>query len=90
MAARRNGNRLHQHGNRSDLVTATKAAIQEMIDFLVSEKLTPHQAYQLVSISGNVAITQPWTSPMWGARQAAEDIFVGRCSWVYAFFMPLR
>ena len=42
-----------------DLATATKAAIQEMIDFLVAEKgLTKHQAYQLTSIAGNVAVTQ--------------------------------
>ena len=42
-----------------DLAVATKAAIQEMIDFLVASKgLTKHQAYQLTSIAGNVAITQ--------------------------------
>src|SRR3954464_13617682 len=42
-----------------DLATATKAAIQEMIDFLVAEKkLSRHLAYQLTSIAGNVAITQ--------------------------------
>ena len=42
-----------------DLVVATKTAIQEMINFLVEAKgLTKHQAYQLTSIAGNVAITQ--------------------------------
>src|SRR5213075_2716995 len=42
-----------------DLKVATTAAIQEMIDFLVATKgLTKHQAYQLVSIAGNVAVTQ--------------------------------
>ena len=42
-----------------DLPTATKAAIQEMVDFLVAEKgLTAQQAYQLTSITGHVAITQ--------------------------------
>jgi acetamidase/formamidase len=42
-----------------DLPTATKAAIQEMVDFLVAEKgLTAQQAYQLTSIAGHVAITQ--------------------------------
>jgi acetamidase/formamidase len=52
-----------------DLVTATKAAIQEMIDFLVAEKkLTRHQAYQLVSISGNVAITQLVDKPNVGVH----------------------
>ena len=52
-----------------DLVIATKAAIQEMIDFLVSEKkLTRHQAYQLVSIAGNVAITQLVDKPNVGVH----------------------
>src|SRR5579862_9419107 len=42
-----------------DLTVATKTAIQEMVDFLVSEKkMSRHEAYQLVSIAGNVAITQ--------------------------------
>jgi acetamidase/formamidase len=43
----------------SDLVTATKTAIQEMIDFLVAEKgLSRSEAYRLVSIAGHVAVTQ--------------------------------
>ncbi len=43
----------------ADLSTATKAAIQEMIDFLTAEKhLDRLAAYQLTSIAGNVAITQ--------------------------------
>lgn len=42
-----------------DLVKATKTAIQEMVNFLVSEKkLDTLAAYQLTSIAGNVAITQ--------------------------------
>ena len=42
-----------------DLTVATRTAIQEMIDFLVATKgLTRHQAYQLTSVAGNVAITQ--------------------------------
>jgi acetamidase/formamidase len=42
-----------------DLVVATKTAIQEMIDFLAETRgLTKHEAYQLTSIAGNVAITQ--------------------------------
>ncbi|HEY2781220.1 MAG TPA: acetamidase/formamidase family protein [Steroidobacteraceae bacterium] len=63
-----------------DLVTATKAAIQEMIDFLVSEKkLTRHQAYQLVSISGNVAITQLVDKPNLGVHvRLPKSIFVGK------------
>jgi len=65
-----------------DLVTATKAAIQEMIDFLVSEKkLTQHQAYQLVSISGNVAITQLVDKPNVGVHvKLPKIIFVGHQS----------
>jgi acetamidase/formamidase len=52
-----------------DLVVATKGAIQEMVDFLVSEKkLTRHQAYQLVSIAGNVAITQLVDKPNVGVH----------------------
>ena len=42
-----------------DLTVATKTAIQEMIDFLAAtKKLTKHQAYQLTSVAGDVAITQ--------------------------------
>jgi acetamidase/formamidase len=42
-----------------DLRVATTAAIQEMIAFLMETRgLTRHQAYQLTSIAGNVAITQ--------------------------------
>jgi acetamidase/formamidase len=53
-----------------DLVTATKTAIQEMVNFLVSaKKLTRHQAYQLVSIAGNVVITHV---------KVPKSIFVGK------------
>ena len=42
-----------------DLTVATKTAIQEMINFLVETRgLTKHQAYQLTSLAGNVAVTQ--------------------------------
>jgi acetamidase/formamidase len=42
-----------------DLTIATKTAIQEMVDYLAdTRKLTKHQAYQLVSVAGNVAVTQ--------------------------------
>jgi acetamidase/formamidase len=52
-----------------DLSVATKAAIQEMIDFLVAQKkLTRHQAYQLVSIAGNVAVTQLVDKPNHGVH----------------------
>lgn len=43
----------------ADLGIATTNAIQEMVDFLVAAKsLTKHQAYQLISVAGNVAVTQ--------------------------------
>jgi acetamidase/formamidase len=46
-------------GTDVDLTTATRIAIQEMVDFLASTKgLDKHTAYQLTSIAGNVAITQ--------------------------------
>jgi acetamidase/formamidase len=52
-----------------DLTVATKTAIQEMIDFLVAQKgLTRHQAYQLVSIAGNVAVTQLVDKPNLGVH----------------------
>ena len=42
-----------------DLTAATRIAIQEMIDFLAATKgLTKHEAYQLTSVAGDVAITQ--------------------------------
>jgi acetamidase/formamidase len=52
-----------------DLTIATRGAIQEMIDFLVAEKhLTQHQAYQLLSIAGNVAVTQLVDKPNHGVH----------------------
>jgi acetamidase/formamidase len=52
-----------------DLATATKAAIQGMVDFLVDDKkLTRHQAYQLVSVAGNVAVTQLVDKPNLGVH----------------------
>jgi acetamidase/formamidase len=42
-----------------DLALAARTAIQEMVDFLVQTRgLSRHEAYQLTSIAGNVAITQ--------------------------------
>jgi acetamidase/formamidase len=42
-----------------DLTVATKTAIQEMIDFLSATKgLDKHTAYQLISVAGNVAVTE--------------------------------
>jgi acetamidase/formamidase len=52
-----------------DLMTATKAAIQEMIDFLAATKgLTKHEAYQLVSIAGHVVVTQLVDKPNFGVH----------------------
>jgi acetamidase/formamidase len=60
-----------------DLVVATKTAIQEMIDFLVATKgLTKHQAYQLTSIAGHVAITQLVDVPNMGVHvKMAKSLF---------------
>jgi acetamidase/formamidase len=50
-----------------DLKVATTVAIQEMVDFLAAAKgLTKHEAYQLVSIAGNVAVTQLVDRPVYG------------------------
>ena len=52
-----------------NLQTATTLAIQEMVDFLEASKaLTKHEAYQLVSIAGNVAITQLVDRPVFGVH----------------------
>jgi acetamidase/formamidase len=52
-----------------DLANATKLALQEMIDFLASTKgLTKHQAYQVVSMIGDVAITQLVDKPNLGVH----------------------
>jgi len=61
-----------------DLTVATRAAIQEMIDFLVAEKkLTRHKAYQLVSIAGHVAVTQLVDRPTLGVHvRLPKSIFV--------------
>jgi acetamidase/formamidase len=67
-------------GTDPDLAVATKTAIQEMVDFLVSEKkLTQHQAYQLVSIAGNVAVTQLVDKPNLGVHvKLPKSIFAGK------------
>jgi acetamidase/formamidase len=42
-----------------DLTAATKRAVQEMVDFLSATKgMTKHEAYQLTSVAGDVAVTQ--------------------------------
>jgi acetamidase/formamidase len=61
----------------ADLKTATALAIQEMIDFVsASRGLTKHEAYQLVSIAGNVAITQLVDKPVFGVHvELPKSIF---------------
>jgi len=63
-----------------DLSVAAKTAIQEMVDFLVSEKqLTRHQAYQLVSIAAHVAVTQLVDKPNLGVHvKLPKSIFVAK------------
>jgi acetamidase/formamidase len=64
-------------GADPDLSVATRIAIQEMVEFLSSAKgLTPHQAYQLVSIAGNLAITQLVDRPNLGVHlKMPKNIF---------------
>jgi len=64
-------------GTDADLKTATTVAIQEMVDFLASHKgLTRHQAYQLVSLAGNVAVTQLVDRPVYGVHvRVPKSIF---------------
>jgi acetamidase/formamidase len=52
-----------------DLAKATTIAIQEMVDFIAAAtKMSKHQAYQLVSLAGNVAITQLVDKPNHGVH----------------------
>src|SRR5262244_405075 len=64
-------------GADPDLAAATKIAIQEMVDFIARTKsLTTHQAYQLVSVAGNVAITQLVDKPNMGVHvRVPKSIF---------------
>src|SRR5580704_6627795 len=60
-----------------DLKVATTLAIQEMVDYLAAtRKLTKHEAYQLVSVAGNVAITQLVDRPVYGVHvKVPKNIF---------------
>ena len=52
-----------------DLLVATKTAIQEMVEFLAGTRgLTKHQAYQVVSVAGHVAVTQLVDKPNVGVH----------------------
>lgn len=53
--------------SHEDLMMATTIAVQEMVDFLAATKrLTKHEAYQLVSLAGHVAVTQLVDRPVYG------------------------
>jgi acetamidase/formamidase len=60
-----------------DLKVATSTAIQEMVDFLAAARgLSKHEAYQLVSIAGNVAVTQLVDRPNVGVHvKVPKNIF---------------
>ena len=56
-------------GFDADLTKATTIAIQEMVDFIAARwKMNKHQAYQLVSVAGNVAVTQLVDKPNHGVH----------------------
>lgn len=60
-----------------DLTVATKVAIQEMVDFVAATRsMSKHRAYQLVSIAGNVAVTQLVDKPNVGVHvRLPKNIF---------------
>jgi acetamidase/formamidase len=60
-----------------DLTKATTMAIQEMVDFIAATwKMNKHQAYQLVSVAGNVAVTQLVDKPNHGVHvRLPKNIF---------------
>ena len=61
-----------------DLTMATKLAIQEMIDFVAAQRgLSKHDAYQLVSLAGNVAITQLVDKPNYGVHVRIPKSILG-------------
>jgi len=52
-----------------DLAKATTMAIQEMVDFIAARwRMNKHQAYQLISVAGNVAVTQLVDKPNHGVH----------------------
>jgi acetamidase/formamidase len=65
-------------GTDEDLKTATTIAVQEMVDFLAATRgLSKHRAYQVVSIAGNVAVTQLVDKPNVGVHvRLPKSIFV--------------
>jgi acetamidase/formamidase/ketosteroid isomerase-like protein len=67
-----------------DLTKATTMAIQEMVEFIAARwKMNKHQAYQLVSVAGNVAVTQLVDKPNHGVHvRLPKSIFTGSASTV--------
>lgn len=66
-------------GTDVDLRIATRIAIQEMIDFLAAtKKMDKHQAYQLTSMAGDVAITQLVDGTMGVHVKMPKSIFKNR------------
>jgi len=56
-------------GADPDLTEATRIAVQEMVDFVSRTRgLTKHEAYQLVSVAGHVAVTQLVDKPTMGVH----------------------
>ncbi|MEZ5421195.1 MAG: acetamidase/formamidase family protein [Vicinamibacterales bacterium] len=56
-------------GTDPDLTEATRIAVQEMVDFVSRTRgLTRHEAYQLVSVAGHVAVTQLVDRPTMGVH----------------------
>ena len=63
-------------GTDPDLTVATRIAIQEMVDFLAAtKKMDKHQAYQLTSLAGDVAITQLVDGTMGAHVKMPKSIF---------------
>jgi len=64
-------------GSDEDIKAATTTAVQEMVDFLAATKrLTKHEAYQVVSLAGNVAVTQLVDQPVYGVHvKVPKSIF---------------
>jgi acetamidase/formamidase len=62
-----------------DLTVATRTAIQEMAQYLSEIKhLTPKEAYQLMSVAGNVVMTQLVDKPNVGVHVTVpKSLFTG-------------
>jgi acetamidase/formamidase len=66
-------------GLHEDLTDATRLAVREMIDFLVTEKhLSRDDAYMLTSVAADLAITQVVDGTKGVHASIAKSIFVGR------------